>query len=43
VQKRFTEVGVEGRTSTPAELREFYASETRRWSGVVERAKIPKQ
>ena len=43
VQKRFTEVGVEGRTSTPAELREFYASETKRWSGVVERAKIPKQ
>ena len=43
VQKRFTEVGVEGRTSTPAELRDFYASETKRWSGVVERAKIPKQ
>jgi tripartite-type tricarboxylate transporter receptor subunit TctC len=43
VQKRFAELGVEGRASSPKELADFYASETRRWSGVVERAKIPKQ
>src|SRR3954466_13364113 len=43
VQKRFAELGVEGRSSTPKELGEFYASETRRWTAVVERAKIPKQ
>jgi len=43
VQKRFVEVGVEGRSSSPKELADFYASETKRWTGVVERAKIPKQ
>ena len=43
VQKRFAELGVEARTSTPAELREFFISESRRWSRVVEAAKIPKQ
>jgi len=43
VQKRFAELGVEGRASSPKELADFYASETRRWTGVVERAKIPKQ
>jgi len=43
VQKRFAELGVEGRSSTPAQLREFYASETERWTKVVEAAKIPKQ
>jgi len=43
VQKRFAELGVEGRSSTPEQLREFYASETRRWTKVVEIAKIPKQ
>ncbi len=43
VQKRFAELGVEARTSTPAELREFFVSESRRWSRVVEAAKIPKQ
>ena len=43
VQKRFTDLGVEGRTSTPEELKEFYASETKRWTRVVERAGIPKQ
>jgi hypothetical protein len=34
---------VEGRSSTPKELADFYASETKRWTAVVERAKIPKQ
>ena len=43
VQKRFGELGVDGRTSTPAELREFFVSESRRWARVVEAAKIPKQ
>jgi len=43
VQKRFAELGVEGRASSPKELADFYASETKRWTAVVERAKIPKQ
>jgi tripartite-type tricarboxylate transporter receptor subunit TctC len=43
VQKRFADLGVEGRASTPEELRNFFASEARRWSQVVETAKIPKQ
>jgi tripartite-type tricarboxylate transporter receptor subunit TctC len=43
VQKRYAELGVEGRASTPEELKAFYASETKRWTQVVERAKIPKQ
>jgi tripartite-type tricarboxylate transporter receptor subunit TctC len=43
VQKRFAELGVEGRPSTPEQLKDFYASETKRWTQVVERAKIPKQ
>jgi tripartite-type tricarboxylate transporter receptor subunit TctC len=43
VQKRFTDLGVEGRSSTPAEFRTFYAAEANRWTRVVEAAKIPKQ
>jgi tripartite-type tricarboxylate transporter receptor subunit TctC len=43
VLKRFAELGVEGRASTPKELEDFYLSETRRWTKVVEAAKIPKQ
>lgn len=43
VQKRFAELGVDGRASTPAELRAFFVSESARWSKVVESAKIPKQ
>ena len=43
VQKRFAELGVEGRASTPEELTKFFSGEARRWSQVVERAKIPKQ
>jgi tripartite-type tricarboxylate transporter receptor subunit TctC len=43
VQKRFAELGVEGRASTPEELRKFYAAEASRWAKVVEAAKIPKQ
>ena len=43
VQKRFEELGVEPRISTPEFLRDFFVSESRRWSRVVEAAKIPKQ
>jgi len=43
VQKRLSELGVEGRTSTPEELRKFFAAESQRWSKAVETAKIPKQ
>jgi tripartite-type tricarboxylate transporter receptor subunit TctC len=43
VQKRFSDLGVVARASTPAELRDFYASEVERWTKVVEDAKIPKQ
>jgi len=43
VQKRFADLGVDGRTSTPEQLREFFVSESKRWGQVVESAKIPKQ
>jgi tripartite-type tricarboxylate transporter receptor subunit TctC len=43
VQKRLADLGVEGRTNTPEEMRKFFAAETQRWSKVVETAKIPKQ
>jgi tripartite-type tricarboxylate transporter receptor subunit TctC len=43
VQKRFGELGVEPRASTPEQLRDFFISESKRWSRVVEAAKIPKQ
>ncbi|HXM80806.1 MAG TPA: tripartite tricarboxylate transporter substrate binding protein [Burkholderiales bacterium] len=43
VQKRLAGLGVEGRASTPEQLREFFLSESKRWSRVVEKAKIPKQ
>jgi tripartite-type tricarboxylate transporter receptor subunit TctC len=43
VQKRLAELGVEGRASTPEQLREFFLSESKRWTQVVERAKLPKQ
>jgi tripartite-type tricarboxylate transporter receptor subunit TctC len=43
VQQRFGELGVEARTSTPEQLREFFVAESQRWTRVVEAAKIPKQ
>jgi tripartite-type tricarboxylate transporter receptor subunit TctC len=43
VQKRFAELGVDGRTSSPEQLREFFVAESQRWTKVVEAAKIPKQ
>ena len=43
VKKRFGELGVEPRPSSPQELKAFYASEAERWTKVVEAAGIPKQ
>src|SRR5262249_49851249 len=43
VQKRFAELGVEPRASTPERLKEFFINESKRWTRVVEAAKIPKQ
>ena len=43
VQKRFAELGVEPRASTPDQLKAFFVSESQRWAKVVEAAKIPKQ
>ena len=43
VQKRLLELGVEGRTSTPEEFRDFFIAESRRWSRVVEAARIEKR
>ena len=43
VLKRLADLGVDGRASTPEELRRFFAAETQRWAKVVETAKIPKQ
>jgi len=43
VQKRLAELGVEGRASTPEHLHGFFVSESKRWSRVVEAARIPKQ
>lgn len=43
VTKRFAQLGVDPRPSTPQELKKFYASEAERWTKVVERAGIPKQ
>jgi len=43
VQQRFSQLGVEPRSSTPEQLREFFIRESKRWSRVVETAKIPKQ
>ena len=43
VRERFAQLGVEGRASSPEQLREFFISEARRWGRVVETAKIPKK
>jgi len=43
VQKRFAELGVEGRAMSPAEMKKFFANEVQRWGRVVEAANIPKQ
>src|SRR5436853_346027 len=43
VQRRLAELGVEGRASTPEHFQGFFVSESKRWTRVVEAAKIPKQ
>ena len=43
VQKRFADLGVDPRPSSPEALREFFVAEAKRWTQVVEAAKIPKQ
>jgi tripartite-type tricarboxylate transporter receptor subunit TctC len=43
LQQRLLEIGVEARASTPAELRELFVSESRRWTRVIEAANIPKR
>jgi tripartite-type tricarboxylate transporter receptor subunit TctC len=43
VRERFAQLGVEGRSSSPEELREFFIAEAKRWGRVVETAKIPKK
>jgi len=43
VGTRLLELNLVAQGSTPAELRERLANDVRRWSDVIERAKIPKQ
>jgi tripartite-type tricarboxylate transporter receptor subunit TctC len=43
LKKRLAEQSVEARSSSPEELGKLLASETRRWSDVIARAKIPRQ
>jgi tripartite-type tricarboxylate transporter receptor subunit TctC len=43
VRERFANLGVEPRAMTPDEMRGFFAGEIKRWSRVVEDAKIPKR
>ena len=43
VVKRYAEVGIEARPTTPEELRKRFVAEIKKWSDVIERAKIPKQ
>ena len=43
LQKRLADLNVEARSSTPEQLAGLLASEIRRWSEVIARAKIPRQ
>jgi tripartite-type tricarboxylate transporter receptor subunit TctC len=43
LKARLAELNVEAQASTPEALAQLLASETRRWSNVIERAKIEKQ
>ena len=43
VQKRYLDLGIEARASSPEELRKRLADDIVKWSQVIERAKIPKQ
>lgn len=43
LQKRFAELGVEARSSTPEEIGKRLADDITKWSAVIEKAGIPKQ
>lgn len=43
MKKRLADINVDARSSTPEQLHDLLASEIRRWSGVIERAHIPRQ
>lgn len=43
VQQRLRDLNIDPRSSTPEQASELLASDIRRWSGVIERAGIPKQ
>lgn len=43
VQKRFAELGVEARSSTPQEIGDRLAADIEKWGAVIEKAGIPKQ
>jgi tripartite-type tricarboxylate transporter receptor subunit TctC len=42
VIKRYNEVGIEAHASSPEELRTRFVADVKKWSAVIERAKIPK-
>lgn len=43
IQKRFADLGVEARSSTPQEIGDRLKSDITKWSAVIEKAGIPKQ
>jgi tripartite-type tricarboxylate transporter receptor subunit TctC len=43
IQKRFAELGVEARASTPDEIGKRLADDISKWGAVIEKANIPKQ
>lgn len=43
LKKKLEDQGVQARSSSPEQLARLLDSEIKRWSGVIERAKIPKQ
>jgi tripartite-type tricarboxylate transporter receptor subunit TctC len=43
IRQKLLEVGVDARASTPDQLQQLLVTEIRKWSAVIERAKIPKQ
>jgi tripartite-type tricarboxylate transporter receptor subunit TctC len=42
LKKKLADINVDAKSSTPKQLGELLTSEIKRWSGVIERAKIPK-
>jgi tripartite-type tricarboxylate transporter receptor subunit TctC len=42
VKKKLADLGVDAKSSTPQQLAALLDSEIKRWSGVIEHAKIPK-